>query len=517
MYKDNKKYKYKSFGGVLEDTGKLLMSSAVSPVEHLTGTNFVENEYNNDFFEEADDVVTSVQGVATDVLGNAVAPGFYGAGKKALQAGVKGVAGDNEDLYKPDNETGQVSDKIAKGVNIAGSAAPILMSDGGSLTSFEEGGKHEQNPNGGIPLGKNLVEEGETRNKNYIFSDRLKVDEDLIKEFSLPKKAKGKTFAQVSKMFEDEDRQMDPISKRGYKKEISNLQEAQEAYKNYHGLNDEKQMSKGGNLSSKKMYAPGGELEIPNSMMEMNYPMENPNYDPVSNLNERGYNLENLNNEKTSGETDVSNNDTSLKKPIGGSYEDVESGQGGLSSSDMRYAPIASNLANTAYLLGNKPKPKSTGMFDINPDIEENYVDREGIKRSVERQGEAVRSQLRDMSGGRAGGMNSNLLGSQLNTDSSVGKLFTEIENLDAQEAARVQNLNFRKDATNQRSRMRVQQMNDKDKGVYEGMLMDQMSQVGQNVGNVGSEEMNRNLVEGLPIGYYTDRKGNIKYNKNGQ
>jgi hypothetical protein len=42
------------------------------------------------------------------------------------------------------------------------------------LVRFDEGGTHEQNPNGGLPIGNgNTVEEGETKIGNYVFSDRI--------------------------------------------------------------------------------------------------------------------------------------------------------------------------------------------------------------------------------------------------------------------------------------------------------------------------------------------------------
>lgn len=73
------------------------------------------------------------------------------------------------------------------------------------LTEFNVGGSHEQNPLGGIPQGMgangkmNTVEEGETKKDNYVFSDRLKLDENLIKKYNLPKNLKGKTMAEASK------------------------------------------------------------------------------------------------------------------------------------------------------------------------------------------------------------------------------------------------------------------------------------------------------------------------------
>ena len=54
------------------------------------------------------------------------------------------------------------------------------MANGGELTRYDGGFKHEdpnfQNTEGGIPIGSNdVVEQGETRMNDYIYSDRLKV------------------------------------------------------------------------------------------------------------------------------------------------------------------------------------------------------------------------------------------------------------------------------------------------------------------------------------------------------
>ena len=53
---------------------------------------------------------------------------------------------------------------------------------------FKNGGSHEENPFGGIPQGYNengelnLVEQGETKWKDYIFSDRNKLSKSMKAE-----------------------------------------------------------------------------------------------------------------------------------------------------------------------------------------------------------------------------------------------------------------------------------------------------------------------------------------------
>lgn len=69
-----------------------------------------------------------------------------------------------------------------------------------NLTEFNEGGSHEENPLGGVPLGENAsIEEGETKKGKYIYSDRLSIDENMTKEMNLPTYIKGKSFAEASK------------------------------------------------------------------------------------------------------------------------------------------------------------------------------------------------------------------------------------------------------------------------------------------------------------------------------
>ena len=109
------------------------------------------------------------------------------------------------------------------------------------LTEFTEGGRHEENPIGGIPQGfapdgrPNLVEQGETKlnSDNYIYSDTLKVTKDIALDFSLPKNSVGKTFAQVSKDANrpKSRRENDTIEEVAIKRDLDNLMQAQEEFK----------------------------------------------------------------------------------------------------------------------------------------------------------------------------------------------------------------------------------------------------------------------------------------------
>ena len=124
------------------------------------------------------------------------------------------------------------------------------------VTEFNEGGTHEENPYDGIPQGiapdgmPNLVEEGEVKYDNYIFSDRLMLSKEDKKKY----KYKGKTFADAAKAIKKElmidERPNDPLALEDLEiklQELSNLQEEKRAKK---GLIGENRM----------MYAKGGHM-----------------------------------------------------------------------------------------------------------------------------------------------------------------------------------------------------------------------------------------------------------------
>ena len=114
------------------------------------------------------------------------------------------------------------------------------------VTIFGEGGTHEENPNQGIPQGvdqngvPNLVED-------YIFSNRLKADKEILEMVGLPDKYKRKKYSDLAEKAskESEERPNDPISKAGLEDSMLRLQVAQEVQRAKKKGN---KFSKGGRL-----------------------------------------------------------------------------------------------------------------------------------------------------------------------------------------------------------------------------------------------------------------------------
>lgn len=106
------------------------------------------------------------------------------------------------------------------------------------MTFFSDGGSHEENPYQGIqqgiaPDGKpNLVEEGEWKYKDYIYSKRLKVPKKDYEMLGL-KEGKDYTYADAAEAIqkESEERPNDPISIRNLDVMMGRLQNSQETFK----------------------------------------------------------------------------------------------------------------------------------------------------------------------------------------------------------------------------------------------------------------------------------------------
>lgn len=111
-------------------------------------------------------------------------------------------------------------------------------SQGGNLTRFDAGGTHESNPLGGIPQGQapdgsmNSVEQGESKKGNFIYSNRIALDKDLVKQFNLPGYVANKSVSAASKAIDDKfkDRQ-DKYAQETKNTLLDRLSQAQEFLK----------------------------------------------------------------------------------------------------------------------------------------------------------------------------------------------------------------------------------------------------------------------------------------------
>lgn len=158
-------------------------------------------------------------------------------------------------------------------INFSGGKDSVLAAFGGQLHTngadfsngasiIEAGGSHEENPNSGVQIGvdkqgtQNLVEEGEVVYDDYVFSNRLKANDEVLGYANLPLKYRDTPFSDIAKKLlkPSEDQLNDPITTRTLKANMDKLRNAQEVFKQIYGTGDiANQFAFGGNI-----YASGG-------------------------------------------------------------------------------------------------------------------------------------------------------------------------------------------------------------------------------------------------------------------
>lgn len=392
------------------------------------------------------------------------------------------------------------------------------MAEGGPISEFNTGGTHEENPNGGIHVGNGkTVEQGETRNnkEQYVYSDRLIIDKDLAKEFSLPKKAIGKSFADVSKMFKDDERPNDPVTKRGVERNLENLTAAQEAFKAVKSP-----------PSKNDQMADGGPISDPVSFLDMlsalggNFDLngDTPDYASVSPLvptnpinvdQGRPDDLQGIGKDYT---TPISNmKDNRPGKIPNTAFDSNNNSDISFNPEALRYAGTVGDLGALAYLLSNKPEEKNIDMFNTDSKFEENLIDRGQQIRDIDSSTGALLQSIRNATGGNAAAFLNNASSAIGRASTAKAQADLASDTMDAREKARVQMARFQQDLYNQRNRMQTQVMNDQDAGQFDTNILDTLTNFANNLTAIGGEEYYKDLINRLPILY--DVKGRFKGN----
>lgn len=183
---------------------------------------------------------------ASDILktgaGAALTASGVGApiGAGLLASGASGLAANN--LVEDPNAKATIQTAGSIG-GMMGGAGLLSFAMGGNtqLSEINNGGTHETNPQGGVPMGQTAsVEQGETKWEDYIFSDRIKVP------------GTKNTFADESKKIQKKypkERENDIPTQKAKEKEMKRLMAAQEVIRTEMGLNDDIQMANGGDLT----------------------------------------------------------------------------------------------------------------------------------------------------------------------------------------------------------------------------------------------------------------------------
>lgn len=269
---------HKNFQSYASDLDSLI-------AEQATMGNMRTDYTKKDFMQSSGDFAKGMISGALSGAGSGAAAGPWGAVAGAAGSLVSGLIGrlvangNAKTLSTETNLLAQKSNKAAAQTTTSKAAAfdkandaraqAAYFAEGGSIntpqfpefpsevTEFNTGGSHEENPYDGIPQGiapdglPNLVEEGEVKYDNYIFSDRLMLNKNDKKKYKF---LKGKTYADAAKAIKKElgidERPNDLIAKTDLEEHLNILSMLQEEERAKRGLRGENRM----------MYAKGGHL-----------------------------------------------------------------------------------------------------------------------------------------------------------------------------------------------------------------------------------------------------------------
>lgn len=413
--------------------------------------------------------------------------------------------------------------------NYSAFGGPISVSNHGGdfsngITFINNGGSHENNPFNGVLMGvspegiPNMVEEGEVKFNNYIFSNRLIANKDLLDKYKLSPFYENHSFAFIAEKLnkESSERPNDPISKKGLNDSMMKLQQAQEEMKN----------NKKERKENKNIFAKGGPL---GDLYSLTYPNGNYNYntsllmDPVD-MNKYQIDPDSLNIENTS----KSNN------------------RGGLGYSLM-YAPvIGGGLGVLSDMIGltNKPNYDNADLIGkslsnqskLEAPVLGNYLtykplDRNYYLNKLNSQASATRNAIVNQAGGNRASIMAGLLASDYNTTNAYGDLIRKSEEYNQQLKERVEAFNRGTNQFNAEMALRTAIANKEDERlrlhakIAEAQMREKANEranIGRSanltnfldsLGEIGRMEFSKNMINSNPANYYyMNNDGTISY-----
>lgn len=417
------------------------------------------------------------------------------------------------------------------------------------VTIIGNGGTHEENPMEGVPMGiapdgtPNLVEQGEVKFNDYVFSNRLFATGGLLAAHNLPTTYADHSFADIAEKLSREslERPNDPISKRGLLSSMTRLQQAQEQLR---AEEQSRKYAKGGHLfagggpaginpdlydeEDDYLIVPTGSKIIgsPFAYDEVGYqaPVITPSESPLITV------------PNDTEDADSQTNRTSSRQGKGLSW--------------LRYAPVVgAGLGVLTDALGwtNNPDYSNADLVDSAvdnlTDIEftpiGNYLtyrplDRNYYINKLNAQAGATRRAIVNQSGGNRATAIAGLLAADYNALGRMGDLARQAEEYNMAQRERVEAFNRGTNQFNSEMALKAaiaRQRNDELRlkaRTTQAQLRDQvearasagrtanLTNLFDSLGEIGREEFSRNMIQTNPALYYSiDSSGRITY-KNG-
>ncbi|MDR0912100.1 MAG: hypothetical protein LBM96_05820 [Methanobrevibacter sp.] len=362
------------------------------------------------------------------------------------------------------------------------------------LTEFNSGGSHEQNPLGGIPQGisnenglPNMVEEGEVKYKDYVYSDRLGVDKTLAEKYRINKKYVDHSFAKIAEMMnkESSERPYDNISNNALSKNLLSLQKAQEDLKAQEQMKIIKDQQK--NQQGENQFDLGGFLNT----LKDNFNTTDLRYAPIygSGLSVLG-DMFGYTNKNDFSDTDRLNDLASRL-------------------STVTFSPIANYL-------------------NYKPIDQQQYINQ------INESNNATRNAIINNSNGNRSMANAALSATNLNHITKLSDLIGKLNQYEDTRKERVATFNRGTDQYNSQMGLETQKINKENDALRSNLLLQELqmrdaiklrndaaksanlSNFYNNLGNLGKENFNRNMINAMQsFGYYIDKDGNIKFKRN--
>lgn len=385
-----------------------------------------------------------------------------------------------------------------------------VFSDG--VTVVGEGGRHEENPLTGVPMGvapdgqPNLVEEGEVIFNDYVFSNRLHADGGLLEQVNLPSKYKDHTFASIAELInkEPKERPYDPIAKRGLLANMSKLMQAQEEVK-----------AKKEAKTEGRQFAYGGDTDWDTALLS-DSPFTWEDYVDAQSVD---------------------------------SPDDESDTRRGIGLDALRYSPaIGAGIGVATDLLGltNKPDYSNadmivdavSGLPTIDAKPIGNYLsyspfDRDFYINKLNQNVASSRRGIVNTSGGNRANAQAGILAADYNYGQNLGDLARKAEEYNLEQRERVESFNRGTNQYNSESALRAAGMNQQNREMKLRAIMQaagmreeagarsstarsaNLTNFFDSLGDIGREEFSRNMIESNPaLGYTIDRSGRVKYKK---
>ena len=235
-YGEARKAKKKSF---IFNGKKYNTKYSVNPLNNIIGSQRIENKRNSAGQPKKHKGNNSnVTATPSDITFGGGGEGFKGGGAGGSYINNKQYSyGGN--LFK-DGGNAELMKTLYNNNNLFASGGDADNTDfSNGVTEYNEGGTHEENPNGGVPVGTdskgtpNLVEQGEVRYKDYIYSNRLSPSKEVLDKVGLSPLYSKYSFAKCAEILsrESKERPNDPISQNGLNSLMSRLKDAQDMTK----------------------------------------------------------------------------------------------------------------------------------------------------------------------------------------------------------------------------------------------------------------------------------------------